>query len=133
MSLKNVIHRREKSCRRRCAVVEKERNIKNHHFECSEILDKYDEEIKLDEMMKENVKYQNLNMPKPCSGPYNYKLRMVTEKSSKRTKCCRYLHHDNKVGENEIKHMFENKRQIFKLPVLKRQKKHDSIEYYLYN
>lgn len=33
--------------------------------------------------MKENLKYKNLNMPKPCSGPYSYKLRMAKEKSNK--------------------------------------------------
>ena len=51
-----MIHKREKSCRRRCVVVEKERNSKNHHFECSQLLGKYDEEIKLEEMMKDNNK-----------------------------------------------------------------------------
>ncbi len=121
-NLKNVLLKREKSSKRRCETIENRRKLENYRAFCGEVLEKYDDEIRLDELMKTNKKYNANKPPRLCCGPNNFKLRLADEMANKKCHCFRFIETRQKYQHNEIVHMFDkDKKRIYKLPSLKKK------------
>ncbi len=128
--LKNVLLKREKSSRRRCNKIENRRKSENYNAFCGEMLEKYDEEIQLDELMKMNKKYIAHKAPRLCCGANNYQMRLADEMANRKCHCHRFIETRQKYQQNEIVHMFDkDKRRIYKLPSLMKKKRKGKIDF----